>query len=102
LNQAKLVLSQTGSTGGTRLSALRDQSVEVYRAVCGEVFAFRQVAEPDCPVGGTSLSYCAICRKRSIKRQKAFSIASPTDEKIEHGGYNFFFHHLYWDVAKDR
>ncbi|MGH9820005.1 MAG: Rrf2 family transcriptional regulator [Pyrinomonadaceae bacterium] len=55
LNQAKLVISQTGSTGGTRLSR-RPSEInlsEIYKAVCcGEVFALHAKSpNQDCPVG---------------------------------------------------
>lgn len=55
LNQAKLVVSQTGATGGTRLARRPEQITldEVYHAIdCGEVFALHS-REPnqDCPVG---------------------------------------------------
>ncbi len=55
LGQAKLVSSQTGAFGGTRLSRKpRDISLcEIYKAVsCGEVFALHAKApNQDCPVG---------------------------------------------------
>lgn len=55
LNQAKLVISQTGAAGGTRLAKCPDEITldAVYHAVsCGEVFALHS-REPnqDCPVG---------------------------------------------------
>lgn len=55
LNQAKLVISQTGAAGGTRL-ARRPSEInlaEVYRAVsCGEVFALHgKSPNQDCPIG---------------------------------------------------
>jgi Rrf2 family protein len=55
LNHAKLVLSQTGATGGTRLARCPEEITldEVYHAVnCGEIFALH-TREPnqDCPVG---------------------------------------------------
>lgn len=55
LGQAKLVESQTGATGGTRLARCpKDINLaEVYRAVsCGEVFALHgKTPNQDCPVG---------------------------------------------------
>jgi len=55
LNQANLVVSQTGSTGGTRLARKPDEIdlTEIYRAVsCGEVFALHAKApNQDCPIG---------------------------------------------------
>ena len=55
LSQANLVLSQTGASGGTRLSkSPADISLcEIYKAVsCGEVFALHgKSPNQDCPVG---------------------------------------------------
>jgi Rrf2 family protein len=55
LGHAKLVVSQTGASGGTRLARCPKEIdlAEVYRAVsCGEVFALHGKApNPDCPVG---------------------------------------------------
>lgn len=55
LNQANLVVSQTGSTGGTRLARSPDDITldEIYKAVsCGEVFALHgRAANQDCPIG---------------------------------------------------
>ncbi len=55
LAQAKLVISQTGAFGGTRL-AREPQEIslcEIYKAVsCGEVFALHAKSpSQDCPVG---------------------------------------------------
>lgn len=55
LNQANLVVSQTGSTGGTRLARSPDDITldEIYKAVsCGEVFALHgKSPNQDCPIG---------------------------------------------------
>jgi len=55
LSHAKLVVSQTGASGGTRLARCPKEIdlAEVYRAVsCGEVFALHgKSPNPDCPVG---------------------------------------------------
>jgi Rrf2 family protein len=55
LGQAKLVISQTGAAGGTRLARRAGEITlaEVYRAVsCGEVFALHHRGpNRDCPVG---------------------------------------------------
>ena len=55
VGQAKLVVSQTGAAGGTRLARCADEITlaEVYRAVsCGEVFALHHRGpNRDCPVG---------------------------------------------------
>lgn len=55
LNQAKLVVSQTGANGGTRLARCPNEInlAEVYKAVnCGGVFALHSKGpNKDCPVG---------------------------------------------------
>ena len=55
LNQANLVTSQTGASGGTRLakSPAEISLCEIYKAVsCGEVFALHAKApNQDCPIG---------------------------------------------------
>lgn len=55
LSQAKLVVSQTGGTGGTRLARSPDEIrlSEVYRAISGgEVFALhRQTPNQNCLIG---------------------------------------------------
>jgi Rrf2 family protein len=55
LGHAKLVISQTGAAGGTRLARCPNEInlSEVYRAVsCGEVFALHAKSpSQDCPVG---------------------------------------------------
>jgi Rrf2 family protein len=55
LSHGKLVVSQTGANGGTRLARCPDEInlSEVYHAVsCGEVFALHAKApNQDCPVG---------------------------------------------------
>jgi Rrf2 family protein len=55
LNQAKLVTSQTGSSGGTRLARCPNEInlSEIYNAIaCGEVFALHAKSpSQDCTVG---------------------------------------------------
>ncbi len=55
LNHAKLVVSQTGAAGGTRLARCPKEITlaEIYKAVsCGEVFALHgKSPNQDCPVG---------------------------------------------------
>jgi len=55
LNQANLVISQTGATGGTRLAKCPGEITlgEIYKAVsCGEVFALHAKSpNQDCPIG---------------------------------------------------
>lgn len=55
LNQANLVVSQTGASGGTRLARCPKEITleEIYKAVsCGEVFALHgKSPDQDCPIG---------------------------------------------------
>lgn len=54
LSQAKLVVSQTGSHGGTRLAKCPSQInlADVHRAVsCGKTFALHRQTNDDCPIG---------------------------------------------------
>ncbi len=55
LNQANLVISQTGAAGGTRLARCPKEITlaEIYKAVsCGEVFALHSKSpSQDCPIG---------------------------------------------------
>lgn len=55
LNHARLVVSQTGASGGTRLARCPNEInlSEVYKSVsCGEVFALpSNTPNRDCPVG---------------------------------------------------
>jgi len=55
LNRANLVISQTGSTGGTRLARNAEEIhlAEIYKAVsCGEIFALHgKSPNQDCPIG---------------------------------------------------
>ena len=71
LSQAKLVISQTGAHGGTRL-ARRPSEIslaEIYKAVnCGEVFALH-AKEPnrDCPVG-KNIEAVLCCLQKEIDK----------------------------------
>ncbi len=75
LGHAKLVVSQTGANGGTRLSRCPDEInlSEVYQAVnCGEVFALHSKGpNRDCPVG------------RNME-----SVLCNLQKEIDHGIYN--------------
>src|SRR4051812_11119881 len=54
LNQANLVVSQTGACGGTKLSKCPNEIslAEIYKAVsCGEVFALHRQTNEDCSIG---------------------------------------------------
>ena len=71
LNQAKLVISQTGANGGTRLSRCPNEInlSEVYRAVnCGQVFSLH-AKEPnkDCPIG-KNIEAVLCCLQKEIDR----------------------------------
>lgn len=71
LNHAKLVISQTGSNGGSRLA--RDPKdinlAEIYKAVnCGEVFALHAKSpSKDCPVG-KNIEAVLSCLQREIDK----------------------------------
>jgi len=71
LSQAKLVISQTGVNGGTRLARCPEEINlwEIYRAVnCGEVFALH-AKEPnkDCPVG-RNIESVLCCLQKDIDK----------------------------------
>lgn len=54
LNQAKLVVSQTGAHGGTRLAKCPKEInlADIHRAVsCGKTFALHRQTNDDCPIG---------------------------------------------------
>lgn len=54
LNRAKLVISQTGANGGTRLAKCpnRINLADVHQAVaCGKTFALRRETNDDCSIG---------------------------------------------------
>jgi len=71
LNQAKLVVSQTGSNGGTRLARCPDQInlAEIYKAVnCGGVFALHTKGpNKDCPVG-RNIEAVLCCLQKEIDK----------------------------------
>jgi Rrf2 family protein len=71
LNQAKLVVSQTGANGGTRLSRCPNEInlSEIYRAVnCGEVFALHAKGpNKDCPVG-KNIEAVLCCLQKDIDK----------------------------------
>ena len=92
LNQAKLVVSQTGASGGTRLSRSPSEInlAEVYKAVaCGEVFALHAKSpSQDCPVGKNIAAVLCHLQKEIDKvvgdKLSQHSLADVI-EKIEHG-----------------
>ena len=71
LNQAKLVVSQTGASGGSRLARCPNEInlSEIYKAVnCGEVFALHGKApNRDCPVG-KNIEAVLCCLQKEIDR----------------------------------
>jgi DNA-binding IscR family transcriptional regulator len=71
LNQAKLVISQTGANGGSRLARPPNEIdlSEIYKAVnCGEVFALHARApSKDCPVG-KNIEAVLSCLQREIDK----------------------------------
>ncbi|MEP6850316.1 MAG: Rrf2 family transcriptional regulator [Acidobacteriota bacterium] len=92
LNQAKLVVSQTGASGGTRLARSPSEInlAEVYKAVaCGEVFALHAKSpSQDCPVGKNIAAVLCHLQKEIDKvvgdKLSQHSLADVI-EKIEHG-----------------
>lgn len=71
LNQAKLVISQTGAHGGTRLSRCPSEIdlSAVYKAVnCGQVFSLH-AKEPnkDCPIG-KNIEAVLCCLQKEIDK----------------------------------
>jgi Rrf2 family protein len=92
LNQAKLVISQTGASGGTRLARCPKEInlAEVYKAVsCGEIFALHAKSpSQDCPVGKNIASVLCNLQKeidRAVgERLSEYSLQNVI-EKIEYG-----------------
>jgi Rrf2 family protein len=92
LNHAKLVISQTGANGGTRLARCPNEInlAEVYRAVsCGEVFALHAKGpNKDCPVG-RNIEAVLCCLQKEIDKsiEEKLSRYSLQDifEMVEHG-----------------
>jgi DNA-binding IscR family transcriptional regulator len=92
LNHAKLVVSQTGSCGGTRLSRSPAEInlAEVYKAVsCGEVFALHAKSpSQDCPVGKNIAAVLCHLQKeidRTVGETLSRYSLADVIEKIEHG-----------------
>ena len=71
LNQAKLVVSQTGASGGSRLARCPNEInlAEIYKAVsCGEDFALHAKARSkDCPIG-KNIEAVLSCLQREIDK----------------------------------
>jgi DNA-binding IscR family transcriptional regulator len=71
LNEADLVVSQTGAAGGTRLAKQPGEITldSVYKAVnCGEVFALHpNTPSQDCPVG-KNIEAVLCCIQKEIDR----------------------------------
>lgn len=85
LNEADLVVSQTGAAGGTRLLKCPDKITlaEVYRAVnCGEVFALHpKTPSQNCPVGKNIESVLG-CIQREIDRGIEAKLAEYTLDDV--------------------
>ena len=91
LGQAKLVTSQTGAFGGTRLVKMPEEInlVDVYRAVnCGEVFALRgRSPNQDCPVGKNIEAVLCNLQKeidKSVDTTLARYTLADVLERVEH------------------
>src|SRR5687768_10232890 len=71
LSQAKLVVSQTGANGGTRLARCPNEInlSEIYKAVnCGDVFALHAKSpNKDCPVG-KNIEAVLCCLQKDIDK----------------------------------
>lgn len=92
LNQAKLVTSQTGSSGGTRLSRCPSEInlSEIYKAVsCGEVFALHAKSpSQDCPVGKNIAAVLCHLQKeidRTVGEKLSQYSLQDVIEKVEEG-----------------
>jgi Rrf2 family protein len=92
LNQAGLVLSQTGAFGGTRLARLPEQITlcDIYKAVsCGDVFALHAKSpSQDCPVGrNIEAILCGLQKEidKSIGEKLAEFTLANVLEKVEQG-----------------
>ena len=71
LNQANIVISQTGASGGSRLARCPNEInlAEIYKAInCGEVFALHAKApSQDCPIG-KNIEAVLGCLQREIDK----------------------------------
>ncbi len=92
LNQAKLVESQTGASGGSRLARCPNEITlaEVYKAVsCGEVFALHgKTPDQNCPVGRNIEAVLCDLQKeidRSVGEKLSQYTLQSVLEKIELG-----------------
>ena len=94
LNQAGLVISQTGSGGGTRLARnpAKIDLAEVYRAVsCGEVFALHAKSpNQDCPIGKNIEAVLCNLQKeidKSVGEKLSQYTLQNVFEMVEHGRF---------------
>ncbi len=92
LNQANLVVSQTGSNGGTRLARCPKEInlSEIYKAVsCGEVFALHPKApSKDCPIGKNIEAVLCNLQKAidsSVAEKLSQYTLQSVFEMVEHG-----------------
>jgi DNA-binding IscR family transcriptional regulator len=85
LNEANLVVSQTGAAGGTRLAKQPGEITldSVYKAVnCGEVFALHpNTPSKDCPVG-KNIEGVLCCIQKEIDRGIEARLAKYTLQDI--------------------
>ena len=92
LNQAKLVSSQTGASGGTRLARVAGEIslAEIYKAVCcGEIFALHpRSPNQDCPVGRNIEAVLCNLQKeidRSVNEKLAQYTLADVIARVEQG-----------------
>jgi Rrf2 family protein len=81
LSHGKLVISQTGANGGTRLARCPNEInlAEVYKAVsCGEVFALPgNVPNQDCPIG-RNIEAVLCCLQKEIDKSVSEKLSQYT------------------------
>lgn len=85
LNQANLVISQTGANGGSRLARCPKEIdlSEIYKAInCGEVFALHsKTPSKDCPVG-KNIEAVLCCLQKEIDRGIAEKLSRYTLQNV--------------------
>lgn len=85
LNQANLVVSQTGANGGSRLARCPNEInlSEIYKAInCGEVFALHTKApSQDCPIG-KNIEAVLGCIQREIDKGIAEKLSRYTLQNV--------------------
>jgi Rrf2 family protein len=85
LNQARLVVSQTGANGGSRLARCPKEInlAEIYKAInCGEVFALHAKApSQECPIG-KNIEAVLCCIQREIDKGIAEKLSRYTLQNV--------------------